>query len=148
MNQLKKPARIYDEPIEIFFHYYDNFKKCPYQKFGCKFKHAESEQCKYKNQCKNRLCQFRHQEDPSTWRCKELNWESKSCEFQSRFEVRFKNHMLGEHGIGARFECDYCDFQVSDRGFLGKHIEKDHQTTYKKCGGNCSDRMYKKNTVR
>ena len=56
--------------------------------------------------------------------------------------------MLGEHGIGDNFDCDYCDFQVSDKGLLRNHIEKDHQTKYETCGGNCSDRMYDENTFK
>ena len=35
---------------------------------------------------------------------KELNWEGKSCQFETRYEVRMKNHMLGEHGIGDVWE--------------------------------------------
>ena len=47
--RLKKHERNHDEPNEKFCHYFNNFKKCPYIEFGCKFKHAESEQCKYQN---------------------------------------------------------------------------------------------------
>ena len=56
--------------------------------------------------------------------------------------------MLGEHGIGEKFVCDDCGFQVSDRVLLRKHIEKDRQKTYETCGGNCSDRMYEENTFK
>ena len=56
--------------------------------------------------------------------------------------------MLGEHGIGDMFHCDYCDFRVAQRSFLKNHIEKDHQTTYETCGGNCSDRLYEENTFK
>ena len=146
--RLKKHERNHDEPNEKFCHYFNNYKKCPYKEFGCKFKHAESEQCKYQNRCKNKLCQFRHLKDQSTLRCKELNWEGKSCEYQTRYEVRMKNHMLGEHGIGEKFNCDYCDYQVADRSLLRKHLEKDHQSKYEQCGGNCSDRLYEENTFK
>ena len=77
-----------------------------------------------------------------------MNWEGKSCQFQSLFEVRFKNNILGEHGIGDRFTCDHCEFQVADRGILRKHIEEEHKVKYDTCGGNCSDRMYKENTFK
>ena len=146
--RLKKHERNHDELNKKFCHYFNNFKKCPYKEIGCKFKHAESEQCKYQNLCKNRLCQFRHEKDQSTWRCKETNWEGKTCDFQTRFKVRIENHMLGEHGIGEMFHCDYCDFRVAHRSFLKNHIEKDHQTTYETCGGNCSDRLYEENTFK
>ena len=56
--------------------------------------------------------------------------------------------MLGEHGIGDSFSCDYCAFLVGDKGLLRNHIEKDHQTKFETCGGNCSDRMYDENTFK
>ena len=146
--RLRKHVRSHDDDNMKFCHYFNNSKKCPYEEFGCRFRHAQSAQCKFENNCENRLCQFRHQNDPGTWTCKELNWEGKSCQFRTIFEVRFKNHSLAEHGIGDMFDCDHCDFQVGDRGKLRKHIEEQHQTKYVTCSGNCSDRMYEENTFK
>ena len=100
--RLKKHERNHDEPNEKFYHYFSNFKKCPYKEFGCKFKHVESEQCKYQNHCKNKLCQFRHMKNQSTLRCKELNWEGKSCGYQTRYEVRMKNHYFSETTLSSK----------------------------------------------
>ena len=144
--RLRKHIRSHEEHNIKFCHYYNNSKECPYQEFGCKFRHAESEQCRYQNACKNRLCQFQHHRNLFTWKCKEVNWENKLCQFQTNFEVRMKNHMKGEHGIGDFFMCDQCDFQTSERGSLKQHTEKEHKTKHKTCGGNCSDRMYAENT--
>ena len=144
--RLNKHEQSHDEHHVKFCHYFNNSKKCPYEEFGCKFRHAKSDQCKFGNNCKTRLCQFIHHDDPRTWKCKELNWEGQPCKFKTRFEVRFKNHSLGEHGIGEMFNCDHCDFQVGERVTLRKHIEEDHQTKYETCGGNCSDRMFEENT--
>ena len=142
--RLEKHVKTHDEPNVKFCHYFNNFKKCPFKELGCKFRHAESQQCKFQTNCTNRLCQYRHQTDHSI--CKELNWQGKSCEFKTKFDVRMKNHMLGDHGIGDNFKCDYCEFEVGDKGLLKNHIEKDHQEKYETCGGNCSDRMYDENT--
>ena len=79
----------HDEPNVKFCHYFNNSKKCPFKEFGCKFRHTKSDQCKYQENCKNKLCQYRHQKDPSTWRCTELNWEGELCRFETTFEVRF-----------------------------------------------------------
>ena len=49
-----------------------------------------------------------------------MNWEGKSCRFETKFEVRLKNHSLGEHGIGEKFNCDHCEFKVADRDLLEK----------------------------
>ena len=146
--RLKKHERSHDEPNIKFCHYYNNFKKCPYKEIGCKFRHVESEQCKYQKECKNRLCQFRHQRDSTTWKCKEINWEGKSCQFKTMIELRMKNHMLGGHGIGNSFQCDHCEYQDCDRGLLRKHVEKDHAQKYETCGRNCSDRLYEDNTFK
>ena len=43
-----------------YCHYYNNAKDCPYYDIGCKFRHKESEQCKFKENCRFKLCQFRH----------------------------------------------------------------------------------------
>ena len=91
--RLKKHIKSHAEGNRKFCHYYNNFKKCPYKELGCMLKHAKSEECKYQDKCKKKLCQFRHQISNSIWRCKELNWEGNSCKFQSTFEVRFNNHM-------------------------------------------------------
>ena len=146
--RLKKHMQSHNEPNVKFCHYFNNSKNCPFKEFGCKFRHAKSDQCKYQENCKNKLCQYRHQKDPSTWRCTELNWEGKLCQFETTFEVRFKNHNLGEHGIGENFNCDHCGFKVVNRDLLKKHIEEEHKTKYETCGGNCSDRMYKENTFK
>ena len=42
-------------------HYYNNLKACPYEDIGCKFEHKVSEQCYFQKQCRNKLCQFRHE---------------------------------------------------------------------------------------
>ena len=81
--------------------------------------HAKSDQCKYQKNCNNKLCQYRHQKDSSTWRCNELK-EGKPCQFQTKFEVRLKNHSLGKHGKGDVFNCDHCEFKVKDRVFVEK----------------------------
>ena len=38
-----------------FFHYYNNEEYCPYDEFGCKFRHEKHPNCS----CKKKLCQFR-----------------------------------------------------------------------------------------
>ena len=77
-----------------------------------------------------------------------MNWEGKLCRFETKFEVRFKNHSLGEHWIGENFNCDHCEFRVADRDLLKKHIEEEQKTKYETCGGNCSDWMYNENTFK
>ena len=44
-------------------HYYNNSKVCPYEQYGCKFKHNESKNCRYGDKCNLTLCQFKHSPD-------------------------------------------------------------------------------------
>ena len=41
-------------------HFFNNKKECPFQVIGCKFRHEEAANCKYRDQCKFEKCQFRH----------------------------------------------------------------------------------------
>ena len=44
-----------------FCHYHNNNKQCPVEEIGCMFRHEESKLFLYGIECKNRLCQFRHE---------------------------------------------------------------------------------------
>ena len=135
--------------VSKFCHYYNNYKECPYEEFGCKFKHEESQSCRFKGRCKNPLCQFRHQEKEeniSIWKCEEQNWNDEICMFETKVELRLKNHMLAEHEIGDYFICDECDFKVDDQGKLKEHFKVKHGKEFTVCMGNCTDRMYEENS--
>ena len=57
-----------------YCHYFNNGKKCPYYDLGCKFKHEESENCKYDKFSTFNLCQFKHTN--SSERLEEIGKES------------------------------------------------------------------------
>ena len=46
-----------------FCHYYNNGKNCPYEAVGCRFKHEVSDQCRFDNKCRFKLCQYKHTKD-------------------------------------------------------------------------------------
>ena len=46
--------------MEKFCHYFNNGKVCPYDDIGCKFKHKDSDKCKYDKYCNFKLCQYKH----------------------------------------------------------------------------------------
>ena len=59
--RLKKHKRVHEHGFSTkFCHYYNNLKFCPYEKFGCKFKHSDAEMCKFDKLCKRKLCPFKH----------------------------------------------------------------------------------------
>ena len=41
-------------------------KECPYDIIGCMFLHADSENCKFKEKCTKKLCQYKHLEEIET----------------------------------------------------------------------------------
>jgi hypothetical protein len=98
--RLGKHQESHSSEVTKYCHYFNNFKECPYEEFGCKFQHEESKDCRFQRSCKNALCQFRHrdsEDEHESWKCKETNWMNAICEFQSCVELRLKNHMLAEH---------------------------------------------------
>ena len=46
--------------VKKFCHFYNNQNECPYEELGCKFEHQISPDCKFKENCTFRLCQFAH----------------------------------------------------------------------------------------
>ena len=45
------------------------------------------------------------------------------CEFESKVELRLKNHLMAEYDFGEHFSCVDCDFTEEERSVMIKHIE-------------------------
>ena len=43
-----------------YCHYFNNAKYCEYEEVGCRFKHVEALECRFKEKCRQKLCQFQH----------------------------------------------------------------------------------------
>ena len=52
-----------------YCHYFNNSKHCPFEEVGCMFKHAVSENCRFKKNCKIKLCQFQHSDSEKINTC-------------------------------------------------------------------------------
>ena len=83
--RLDKHKNIHSSENLKFCHYFNNEKVCPYQKFGCMFKHDHAEQCKFKEKCANKLCQFKHKTD------QQLSCEK--CEYKGISKYDIENHL-------------------------------------------------------
>ena len=57
--RLKKHLNIHQFEVN-YCHYFNNGKVCPFEEYGCKFKHEESSNCFSGNTCKRKLCQYKH----------------------------------------------------------------------------------------
>ena len=61
--RLEKHESAHDLKNVKFCHYFNDEKLCPYEEVGCMFQHRESERCRYNHYCKNKLCQFQHENE-------------------------------------------------------------------------------------
>ena len=100
-----------------FCHYFNNGKKCPYEDIGCMFNHKVSDNCRYNQFCRNRLCQFRHDNEQNKHSEDENDLDKESnndsdCEAESESEA---------------IECDLC----------GSLFEKEYELTEHQETGNC-----------
>ena len=57
--QLEKHLKVHDEGTK-FCHYFNNGQLCPFEEFGCAFKHQNSPECFFMNNCKKKMCQYKH----------------------------------------------------------------------------------------
>merc|ERR1711954_230098 len=58
--RLKRHQECHNEKTQRKCHYFNNMIECPFQEYGCKFLHIESEVCKFGKNFRRTMCQFRH----------------------------------------------------------------------------------------
>ena len=56
---LEKHMEAAHEDVELFCHYFNNDKECPFEE-ECIYIHEESDNCKFTNNCERKLCMFKH----------------------------------------------------------------------------------------
>ena len=136
-------------------HYFNNFKTCPYEEFGCKFVHEKSEKCYFSDKCKNKLCQFQHEKGKSEYDkydrmddddqfevkeeiCANICW----CGHHKCFDHDQDNELMGVNVIKLRagnddeetYYCEDCDFKSDLMESVKNHFMLNHRDTYKyKC---------------
>ena len=63
--RLRKHCEMHTSRKNIkYCHYFNNGLDCPFQRFGCKFRHANSPSCKFQENCRVKKCQFKHEKEP------------------------------------------------------------------------------------
>ena len=58
---LEKHKEAAHEEVELFCHYFNNEKDCPFED-ACIYVHEESDHCKFGSLCERKLCMYRHEE--------------------------------------------------------------------------------------
>ena len=106
--RLDKHEMAHNVPDLKFCHYYNNCDECPYEEVGCMYKHEESEKCRFKGLCKNKLCQFKHP--------KEEILVEKESPFEHEIEMNDSDSDL-ENDL----ECETCEKIFNDDYELSEH---------------------------
>ena len=120
--RLKKHESIHSSVVGTNCHYFNNNKRCPFEKLGCMFKHNESELCKYDKFCSKSLCSFKHSE------------VTKNRDTQESIEKDENEKESIENGIGIghrdsvrTFDCESCDFKSESYNIYFEHINLAHE---------------------
>ena len=85
-----------------FCHFFNNKLPCPFDKIGCMFLHSISPVCKYKDDCSNSLCQYRHEKRSAS--------NSRTSEDQDIFK-----HVMSSTPIRdeiMKHKCKMCAFEI------------------------------------
>ena len=128
--RLKQHAKSHNVQSIKFCHFYNNGKMCPFEDLGCKFRHEWSDVCRFQSRCKNKMCQYQHQnneKEKSEWKCPELNFMDENCKFKTTVNSRFLNHIKANHDIGKCYSCDCCELKTENRTDLIEHIKNIHK---------------------
>ena len=104
-----------------FCHYFNNNKHCPYENIACKFQHKDSPKCKYNENCRNKLCQYKHDtEEPNNDDLKET--------IETEPEIAYMNTTLEDEEDEKewKFACQYCTYSNVDEDIFDEHMKEVH----------------------
>ena len=120
------------EDFEIFCHFFNNNKDCPFDD-QCIYLHEESDNCKYGKSCERILCMFKHEEcddgdDSENENDSEEDEDEESVEnlkpvlkkiqeAVEKFDVLLKKCSL---------RCDQCEFEAKNQNGLNMHVKSKH----------------------
>ena len=132
---LEKHVAAVHEDVELYCHYYNNDKECPYGD-ECIFMHEESENCKYGKTCDRVMCMFRHDVEGDS--------DDESAESgTNQSDVSSENIVPSLEQITKSLEkvaillkkvvpilkCEQCEFEARNQNGLTMHMKAKHTET-------------------
>ena len=139
--RLNKHQEAHDKTDVKFCHYFNNKKVCPYDDIGCMFKHERSKACKFKQSCRNKLCQFQHFSEASeeVYITKDNSSTDSENALANEIEItKYDNIAQNSNNDEENYsdsepeECDTCDRIFKNNDDLNEHHSNDN------CGFECT----------
>ena len=109
-------------------HYFNNEKLCPFEEIGCMFRHAESKNCRFKQLCKIKLCQFQHKDQE----CSENGTlDEKAGTNVEGVETIEMDQKKCEKPVTepARVTCKICFRYLNTNSDLENHMKEEHKNS-------------------
>ena len=136
---LEKHKEAAHEDFQLFCHYYNNDKDCPFDD-ECMYIHEDSENCKFGRNCARGLCMYKHEESASYKECDDdssdddddndmlgndgINFEDMKPALEKfKQAVEKFEELLGKHSL----KCKKCEFEAKDLNGLTMHIKAKHK---------------------
>ena len=136
---LEKHKEAAHENAELFCHYFNNDKDCPFED-RCIFVHEESGNCRYGKNCERNLCMFQHVESrdienvsdddsedgdsEESFNLHDINLE-KIKPVLDKFKQAVDNFelLLNKYSL----KCNNCEFEAKDMNGLTMHMKAKHK---------------------
>ena len=130
---LEKHKEAAHENVELFCHYFNNNKDCPFED-ECIFVHEESDNCKYGKQCERKLCMFKHENPEEEESETDSDGENDEVDIGvngmdlnkikpvlEKFKKAVDNfeELLDKYSL----KCKECEFEAKDANGLSMHIK-------------------------
>ena len=135
---LEKHKEAAHEEFQLFCHYYNNDKDCPYDD-ECMYIHEDSEICRFGSNCARSLCMYKHEEsveeecdndedssddDDDIADNESINVEEiKPALEKFKQAVETFEELLGNYSL----KCKKCEFEAKDLNGLTMHIKAKHK---------------------
>ena len=120
------------EGVELFCHYYNNGKDCPFDD-ECIFMHEESESCKYGEACDRVMCMYKHEVNNDNENEDDEEDESDDEENLEEVKPSIEGVRKSLEKVAAllkqvvpNFKCNHCEFEAKNQNGLNMHMKSKH----------------------
>ena len=132
---LEKHKEAAHENVELFCHYFNNDKDCPFDD-ECIYIHEDAENCRFGRHCERKFCMFKH-EDINEEECEtdddsdeDVNIDINGIDLNKIKPVleKFKKSVENFEELMGKLslKCKQCEFEAKDMNGLTMHMKAKH----------------------